>query len=204
MNGFADKIVELLTSIGVSESDIYVKTKRDLPGYFRPHKGWDILVVSGKQLHATIELKSQVGPSFGNNFNNRSEEAIGSSEDFWTAYREKAFADSPQPWLGYLFMLEDCPESHIKRGVNEPHFPVLPVFKDTSYAQRYEILCRRLVLERKYSSACLILADSEKSNLLENYSEPAVDLSVNQFLTQLLSHMSMVSSLAKNKQTTLI
>jgi hypothetical protein len=204
MNGFAEKIVELLTSVGVAESDIYVKQKRDLPGYFRPHKGWDILIVSGKQLHATIELKSQVGPSFGNNFNNRTEEAIGSSEDFWTAYREKAFADSPQPWLGYFFLLEDCPESHVKRGVNEPHFPVMSVFKDTSYAQRYEIFCRRLVLERKYSSACLILTDSKKAQLKENYIEPASDLSVNQFLTQLLSHMTMVADLNRLKQTQLI
>ena len=43
-------------------------------------------VVDGRLL-AVIELKSQVGPSFGNNFNNRTEEAIGSAVDFWTAYR---------------------------------------------------------------------------------------------------------------------
>jgi hypothetical protein len=33
-------------------------------------------------LVATVEVKSQVG-SFGNNFNNRVEEAIGSATDFW-------------------------------------------------------------------------------------------------------------------------
>lgn len=40
---------------------------------------------------AAVELKSQVGPSFGNNCNNRTEEAIGTAHDFWTAYREGAF-----------------------------------------------------------------------------------------------------------------
>jgi hypothetical protein len=46
-----------------------------LPGYFRPTKLWDVLVIHDKRLLAAIELKSQVGPSFGNNFNNRTEEA---------------------------------------------------------------------------------------------------------------------------------
>lgn len=35
-------------------------------------------------LLAAIELKSQ-SESFGNNFNNRSEEVIGSARDFWLA-----------------------------------------------------------------------------------------------------------------------
>ena len=41
-----------------------------LPGYFRPTKLWDLLVTYKGQLIAAIELKSHVGPSFGNNFNN--------------------------------------------------------------------------------------------------------------------------------------
>ena len=63
------------------------------------------------QLGAAIEFKSQVGPSFGNNFNNRSEEAIGSATDVWAAYREGAFRPSPRPFLGYLMLLEDCAAS---------------------------------------------------------------------------------------------
>ncbi len=39
-------------------------------------KKWDLLVVEGC-LIAAIEFKSQVG-SFGNNYNNRTEEALGS------------------------------------------------------------------------------------------------------------------------------
>jgi hypothetical protein len=59
-----------------------------LPGFFRPTKLWDMLVIHEGKLIAAIELKSQVGPSFGNNFNNRTEEAIGNAHDLWTAYRE--------------------------------------------------------------------------------------------------------------------
>ncbi len=39
-------------------------------------------MVSEGKLLAGIEFKSQVG-SFGNNYNNRTEEAIGSAADIW-------------------------------------------------------------------------------------------------------------------------
>ena len=81
-----------------------------------------------KNIIAAIEAKSQVGPSFGNNFNNRTEEALGSSLDLWTAYREGAFLTSPQPFLGFFFMLEDCPASNRPVKVKEPHFKVFPEF----------------------------------------------------------------------------
>ena len=42
---------------------------------------------------AVIEVKAQVGPSFGNNFNNRAEEALGNTDEFWTAYHESAFGE---------------------------------------------------------------------------------------------------------------
>ncbi|MFO0943052.1 MAG: PaeR7I family type II restriction endonuclease [Pirellulales bacterium] len=63
-------------------------------------------------LLAVIEFKAQVGPSFGNNLNNRTEEALGNATDLWAAYREGAFAPSARPWLGYVFILEDCAPSN--------------------------------------------------------------------------------------------
>jgi Restriction endonuclease XhoI len=105
-----------------------------------------------------VEFKSQVGPSFGNNFNNRTEEAIGNAEDIWTAFREGRFGRHQAPMLGYFFLLEDCAKVHRPIGNAEPYFMVDPVLKDSSYAKRYEVLCERLVLERKYTAACLTLA----------------------------------------------
>jgi len=67
-----------------------VSSPTNLPGYFRPTKSWDLVVVSDEQLFASIEFNSHVGPSFGNNFNNRVEEALGSASDLWMAYREGA------------------------------------------------------------------------------------------------------------------
>jgi len=193
MDGFSRTISKLLTQAGVDENEIFQRVSVELPGFFRPTKEWDIVVVSGNNLIAAIELKSQIGPSFGNNFNNRTEEALGTAMDIWTAYREGAFRTSPAPWLGYLMLLEDCPESRRPVGVREPHFPVFPEFVNASYSKRYELFCRKLVLERQYNSACLITADRNSLGLKENYTEPAEDLSANRFLAGLLSHASIRS-----------
>jgi len=191
MDGFSRTISKLLVDAGIDENEIFQRISVELPGFFRPTKEWDIVVVSDNNLIAAIELKSQVGPSFGNNFNNRTEEALGTAMDIWTAYREGAFRTSPAPWLGYLLLLEYCPESRKPVGVREPHFSVFPEFIKASYSKRYELFCRKLVLERQYNSACFITADRSSSDLEKNYTEPAEDLSGNRFLTGLLGHASM-------------
>ena len=88
------------------------------------------------------------GPSFGNNFNNRSEEAIGSAADIWVGYREGRVGKTPTPFLGYPFLLEDCAKVKTPVRNKEPYFKVDPAFDKASYCKRYELPCRRLVLER--------------------------------------------------------
>ncbi len=117
--------------------------------------------------------RSQVGPSFGNNYNNRSEEAIGNAVDIWTAYREGRFG-TVRPWLGYLFLLEEAPGAIRPVRVKQPFFEVDPAFLDASYKKRYEILCRRLVLERLYDAACFVTATADPVTVIH---EPAPDLS---------------------------
>ncbi len=159
----------------------------ELPGFFRPTKEWDLLVVGEDKLIAAIEAKSQVGPSFGNNFNNRSEEALGSALDLWTAYRERAFLTSPQPFLGYFFMLENCEASNRPVSVQEPHFKVFPEFVGASYLKRYELLCRKLVLERHYTAAAFITSEN-KSGIKGSFQTPAEELSIERFARALAAH----------------
>jgi hypothetical protein len=109
------------------------------------------------RLVAALELKSQVG-SLGNNFNNRTEEALGTACDFWTAYREGAFGGQSPPFVGWLMLLEDSEESSNPVRDRSPHFGIFPDFIGASYAQRYEILCRKLVQEKLYTQAALILS----------------------------------------------
>lgn len=178
--------------IGRSE-DAASQGRLEIPGYYRPEKKWDMLVFSNGQLIAALEFKSQVGPSFGNNANNRVEEAVGSAEDVWKAYREQRFGPGPRPFLGYLFLLEDCPKVHASVKLNQPYFAVDPVFVTsaggTSYAQRYEILCRRLMHENLYSAACLLLATNATPTAI---TQPAPDLTFRWLLAGLVKHAEAV------------
>jgi hypothetical protein len=146
MDGYIDLFTKLVVEAGIDRAHIFYKDSLELPGYFRPSKKWDFIVVLNGKLVAALEAKSQVGPSFGNNFNNRTEEAMGSALDLWTAFRENAFGSAVRPWIGYVFLLEDTPRSMTPVGVKEPHFKVFPEFRGSSYAKRYELFCRRLVL----------------------------------------------------------
>jgi len=189
MDGFIDLFTELITQTGISQDNIFRKRAVELPGFFRPTKEWDLLVVRNSKLIAAIEAKSQVGPSFGNNFNNRTEEAMGSALDLWTAFREQAYLDSPQPFLGYFFMLEDCEASNRPVSVQQPHFQVFPEFLGASYMRRYELFCRKLVLERHYTAAAFITSASP-SGLSGDFKTPANDLSIERFAKILVTHVA--------------
>ena len=160
MDGFVKMITEIVVANELPEESVQLRARvLTLPGFFRPTKNWDVLVVNEGHLIAAIEFKSQVG-SFGNNFNNRSEEAIGVGLDLATAYREGAFGDNPRPFVGWLMLLEDCERSNSPVSCLTPHFPVFSEFKNASYAERYHILCKRMMQENIYDAAVLLLASS--------------------------------------------
>jgi hypothetical protein len=199
MDGFVDALAGLVSEAGVADASVIRGKVLELPGYFRPTKKWDMLVVADGVLLAVIEAKSQIGPSFGNNFNNRVEEAIGSAVDLWTAYREGAFHGSPRPWLGYLFLLEDCPASQAPVDVHEPHFDVFPEFRGASYCKRYELLCRKLIRERLYESAAFLTTQRHQADS-GTYGEPAADLRFELFARSLVAHASAFASLKGGSQ----
>jgi len=197
LDGFVSLVTELLTEAGVPDVSVYRKKNVELPGYFRPTKEWDLLVVARRQLLASIEFKSQVGPSFGNNYNNRTEEALGSATDLWTAYREGAFKGSPKPWLGYFMLLEESPKSTSPVKVSEPHFPVFPEFRGASYAKRYELFCQRLVRERLYDAACFLLSD-RVGGPHGRYRQVSDEIGFDNFIRSLTGHALGYARLWKN------
>jgi hypothetical protein len=159
MDGFLAIVRQIVTANGLADAQVQVSRKLlTLPGYFRPTKVWDVVVIHEKRLIAALEFKSQVGPSFGNNFNNRAEEAIGTAHDIWTAFREGAFGECPAPFVGWMIMLEDCDKSRSPVKESCHNFPTFPEFRGASYAERYNILCKRLMQEKLYSSAALLLS----------------------------------------------
>jgi hypothetical protein len=185
MNGFVSVIRDLLEESGIGKPVIFTERSVELPGWFRPEKKWDLLVVVDGCLIAAIEFKSQVG-SFGNNYNNRTEEALGSATDIWAAYREGAFKPSARPWLGYLMLLEEAPDSMRPVRAQEPHFRVFEEFKSASYAKRYEILLTKLVRERLYDSACFLLSNRE-TGPSGGYGEPSIELNFEKFINSLMA-----------------
>src|SRR5690606_4020694 len=63
LNGFVTLVCELVMAAGYESDHVRFKTGVDLPGYYRPMKKWDIVVIRNGRLCAAVELKSQVGPS---------------------------------------------------------------------------------------------------------------------------------------------
>lgn len=190
MDGFMGLILDIVHANGLAHAQIYQKRAvLTLPGYFRPTKLWDLLVIHKNELIAAIELKSQVGPSFGNNFNNRTEEAIGTAHDFWTAYREGAFGKQPRPFVGWLMMVEDADGSQKPVKGASPHFPVFEEFVGASYLKRYDLLCQKLVQEQLYTTAALITSPRSAART-GKFSEMSEMTGLKTFITSLAGHIA--------------
>jgi hypothetical protein len=185
-DGFVNLVAKIVRSAGVPNLEIHSKERRPrtIPGYFRPSKEWDIVVISNNNLVAAIEVKSQVG-SFGNNFNNRVEEALGNATDFWAGYKKGILSPSIRPWLGYLFMLEEHQNS-VKptERIELVPFGVDENLQSLSFSQRYEQMCLRMVRELLYDSACFFTSSSD-AGLAGKFSEPNPELSIRNFAISL-------------------
>lgn len=190
MDGFLALTLDIVRANGLAHAQIHQqRAVLTLPGYFRPTKLWDLLVTHQGQLIAAIELKSQVGPSFGNNFNNRTEEAIGTAHDLKTAYREGAFGKQPCPFAGWLMLVEDAPQSRSQVRDNSPHFPVFEEFNGASYLKRYDLLCQKLVKEQLYTTAALIASPRTAANSGE-FAELSPMTGLRTFVTTLAGHVA--------------
>lgn len=190
MDGFLDLVSSLVRRNGMKDAKVLKQGRvLTLPGYFRPTKIWDLLILRRGRLVAAIELKSQVGPSFGNNFNNRAEEAIGTAVDLWTAYREGAFGEQSRPFLGWLILLEDTPASRNPVKNRSPHFQLLPDFQNASYADRYDVFCKKLVQERLYSAACVLMSPHSAART-GKYVEMSKATGLHVFVTELAGHIA--------------
>ncbi|MDQ6783077.1 MAG: PaeR7I family type II restriction endonuclease [Actinomycetota bacterium] len=133
--------------------------KRPIAGYFRRDKSWDVVVTVADRVVGIVELKSMAGDSPGQNYNNRTDEALGQSLDVWKAV-ERGIIDTPlRPWLGYFMLLEDNDAFNTPVQGRRPVWKADPVFDGASYSTRYAIFFERMVRERLLDAACLVLAD---------------------------------------------
>lgn len=167
-----DNIAALLAKFfleaGYPPKDIRVTKSQglELPGYYRPQKQWDLVVAHNNTLVAAFELKALGGPSFGNNYNNRVEEALGSAVDL----RRAALADlfpGEKPWLGYFFIMEDAPGSRSAVRTAKGAFPVDQTWTGKSYQERFSVFCERLMTEGIYDAVCYIASSAANPKPIE-------------------------------------
>ena len=177
-------IRDVLVDAGLNEEDICIKKKLELPGYFRPEKKWDLLAFHNGELVIAIELKS-IWSSYGNNMNNRAEEAIGSGYDFRLANKYDLMGNSV-PWLGYVFVIKDDPSILTPKSSKRPHFAVDKSFEGASYLERSVLTCRRLVAERVYDRAFYAVCNPETLTM----DEPAADMTWAKFEAALRGKVS--------------
>jgi hypothetical protein len=157
LNALQLLLVDVLVDAGIPATMLQVKT-RPVPGYFRRDKSWDIVVTVEERVLAIIELKSITGSKPGQNFNNRTDEALGQAMDVWKAV-ERGIIDSPlRPWLGYVMLIEDNDAWNRTSKPRQPVWPADPAFDGSSPADRAAIFFDRMVRERLLDAACVMLA----------------------------------------------
>ena len=89
LDALAKVIISDIEAMGISPDCIIAGSSGvEIPGWFRATKKWDTLVFHEDSLVAAIELKSMFS-SYGNNLNNRVEEAVGESTDAMFAIKNQ-------------------------------------------------------------------------------------------------------------------
>jgi hypothetical protein len=115
--------------------------------------------------------------------------AFGRAIELQAAYRRGAFGETRQPFVGYLMLLEDAPGSRKPVTDVSPNFPLFPEFRGASYAERYNILCRKLMAENLYTAAAVILSPRSASRS-GVYSEMSELTALKAFVTTLAGHIA--------------
>lgn len=187
MDGFASLVEDILVDAGVPRDNVKHDYYATLPGFYRPEKEWDTAVVHDGDLLAVVEYKSQAS-SFGNNLNNRAEEAVGSFTDLLEAYEDGVFEPSPAPFIGYLYLMADNEGSRNVPQLREVNFEVDDEFHDATYLNRVELLCLRMVRQRLVNEAAFILSDEEMGPDGQ-YAEPNEELRFKRFARALAAHV---------------
>jgi len=190
MTGFIDLIADIVHANGLTNADIIRKSKfAVIPGHFCPTQSWDLLVMSNGKLIAVIKFDAQVGPSFGKNADNACAQAISLAVDLQAAFRRGTFGEYARPFVGYLGLLEDSRATREPIKDISPNFPLVPEYRNASHAERYDILCKKLIMEGLYTAATVIISPrtAPKSGA---YSEMSDMTGLKSFVTTLAGHIA--------------
>jgi hypothetical protein len=190
MDGFIDLVADIVHANGLTRANLLQQGQPvTLPGYFSPTQSWDLVVVNEGRLIAAIKFDSQVGPSFGKNADSCCEQAISLAVDFRAVFRGGTFGVYSKPFVGYLVLLEDSPASRASVKDVSPNFPLVPEYRNASYAKRYDILCEKLIMEGLYTAASVILSPRTASKS-GDYSEMSELTGLKSFVAGLAAYIA--------------
>lgn len=160
-NPIANLIARFFLDAGYPPESIHASGSNvRLPGYYRPTKDWDLVVVHNDILVAAIELKALGGPSFGNNYNNRVEEALGNAVDVERS-NWRGLIGNEKPWLGYFFIIQDETGSSKPGGpARAAAFPPEDVWAGASYQRRFALTGERMLDEGLYDAICYLVSSA--------------------------------------------
>jgi len=200
MDPLSALLKEFIARSGLADAEFYEDRKAALPGYFRPLKTWDLVVRYRGALVIALELKSHIG-SYGNNFNNRVEEALGSAVDLNHSLADGALSQHVlegesgviPPFRGWLMVLPwEKETTHPTKSPFQPLFPLDPAFVVaeegpllTSYVDRYREFIKRASAKKVYDAAALVLTKPQGG-----YHS---DYNLKNFLELLAHHSRMVA-----------
>lgn len=143
LDGISRLVVQEIESLGAPDLTLRVGRHAVLPGFYRPTKAWDLVVLQGDQPVLAVEYKSMQG-SVGNNLNNRADEVFGVPEDMRQAER---YGMVPRTMRrAYVFVINLDEESrHVPRIPNVAAGAMDREFLGASYLERAAIMCERML-----------------------------------------------------------
>lgn len=190
MAGFTDLVVDIVCANGLTRAHVLQHDRQvSLPGHFSATQLWDIVVVNEGRLIAAVKFDYLPGASLSACASCDCDKVLGRAMELQAAYRRGVFGETRKPFVGYLMLLEDAPASRRPATDASPNFPLSPEFRRASYAERYNILCRKLMADNLYTVAAVILLPSSASKS-GTYSELSEPTGLKAFVTTLAGHIA--------------
>ncbi len=146
-------VVDGLVGAGIERANIRTRELIDLPGTYRSAMVWDLLLLDEGIPVGAIDFVSQVGSSFGRNYNNRISDMVAVAADFNRAYARDPVS-AYKPCLGKVFVLEECEESIklLRRSARAGFLAADAPLAALSIRDRYLEVFRRLLGDRMYDA----------------------------------------------------
>lgn len=187
LEGFHALVGRLLADNGLPEARVHTRHGLELPGFFMPTRPWDLVVMHEGRLVAALGIRARAARSVENDFVPLCEEALCTGKDMDALCRRQAFGQGLRPWFGWLVLLEDSPALWRTAEAAPTLLQVLPEYRDSSPAERYELLLLKLERDRLFDTCALLLCP-EEGKQSGDYHEPARDLGIKRILGHLASH----------------